>query len=54
MTQLAARVQHIERLKSEKTKIGWYDKKEKLSYIIVKGYSSDDEELNDESEVSVS
>lgn len=45
MAQLDDRVRRIERLKAEKTKIGRYHKKEKVSYITVEGCSFDDEEL---------
>lgn len=53
MAQLDDIVQHIKLLKAEKTKTGWYQKKEKVSYIAVEGCSSDDEELIDESEVNM-
>ncbi|XP_050914946.1 uncharacterized protein LOC127129873 [Lathyrus oleraceus] len=53
MAQLADKVRHIERLKAEKTKIGRYHKKEKVSYIAVDEYSYDDEEFVDKSEVNM-
>ncbi|XP_050874982.1 uncharacterized protein LOC127078583 [Lathyrus oleraceus] len=53
MTELTDSVRRIERLKAEKSKIGRYHKKEKVSYIAVEGCSSDDEELTDRSEVNM-
>lgn len=53
IAQLDDGVRHIERLEAENTKTGRYHKKEKVSYIVVEGCSSDDEELIDESEVNV-
>lgn len=52
MAQLDDRVRRIERLKAEKTKIGRYHKKEKVSYITIEGCSFDDEELIDKGEVN--
>lgn len=40
-------------MKAEKTKTGRYHKKEKVSYIAVDEYSSDDEELVNKGEVNV-
>lgn len=53
MAKLADRVQQIDRLKAEKSKTGRYHKKAKVSYIEVDEYSSNDEEIFDESEVNV-
>ncbi|XP_050896651.1 uncharacterized protein LOC127103431 [Lathyrus oleraceus] len=53
MAQLADRVRRIERLKAEKSKVGRYHKKEKVSYIAVEGGSSDDEDIIDKSEVNM-
>lgn len=53
MAQLADRVQHIKRLKAEKSKTGRYHKKENVSYIAVEGDSFDDEDIVDRREVNM-
>lgn len=53
MAQLADRVRQIERLKAEKIKTGKYHKKDKMSYVAADEYSSDDEEIVNESEFNM-